>query len=53
MCYHAKIESLVLDLDKTVPSYRMASENEIESWNNFAEALDTQDGETFERLMDA
>lgn len=40
-------------MGKTVPSYRMALEDEIFSWRKFKEALDTQDQEAFEALMDA
>lgn len=40
-------------MGKTVPSYRMALENEILVWHKFKEALNTQDQEAFEALMDA
>jgi hypothetical protein len=40
-------------LGKTVPSYRWALEDEIPSWQKFKEALNTQDQEAFEVLMDA
>ena len=40
-------------MGKTVPSYRVALEYEISSWRGFKEALNSQDQEAFERLMDA
>ena len=40
-------------LGRTVPSYRIALEWEIESWRVFAEALSPKDREAFEVLMDA
>ena len=40
-------------MGKTVPSYRVALECEISSWRGFKEALNSQDREAFERLMDA
>jgi hypothetical protein len=41
-------------MGKTVPSYRIALENEIYSWNNFAKNLTSkEDVEAFEQLMDA
>jgi hypothetical protein len=40
-------------MGKTVPSYRIALENEIYSWNNFAKTLSSEDVEAFEELMDA
>jgi len=40
-------------MGKTVPSYRMALEDEIERWNGFAKALRIEDKEAFEALMDA
>jgi hypothetical protein len=40
-------------LGKTVPSFRMALESEIERWNGFKNALPSQrDREAFEALMD-
>jgi hypothetical protein len=39
-------------MGKTVPSYRIALEWEIQRWKPFAEALNSQDRETFEVLMD-
>ncbi len=40
-------------MGKTVESYRMAIEDEIQRWKGFAKALRTQDLEAFETLMDA
>ena len=40
-------------MGKTVPSYRMALEDEIERWKGFAKALRIEDKEAFEALMDA
>jgi hypothetical protein len=40
-------------MGKTVESYRMALEDEIRRWNDFAKALRTEDREAFEALMDA
>jgi hypothetical protein len=41
-------------LGKTVPSYRMALEFEIESWKPFRRALQSkEDLEAFDQLMDA
>jgi hypothetical protein len=38
---------------KTVESYRIALEDEIQLWNGFAKALRNDDREAFEQLMDA
>jgi hypothetical protein len=38
---------------KTVESYRMAIEDEINRWKGFQKALRTDDREAFEELMDA
>jgi len=38
---------------KTVESYRMALESEINRWNGFARALRKSDREAFEELMDS
>jgi hypothetical protein len=38
---------------KTVESYRMAIEDEINRWKGFANALRSEDREAFEILMDA
>jgi len=40
-------------LGRTVPSFRVALEYEIRGWREFREALDTQDQDVFEVLMDA
>jgi len=39
-------------MGKTVPSYRIALEGEIDRWNGFAKALLGSDKEAFEELMD-
>ena len=43
----------MLDVGKTVESYRMAIEDEIRRWNGFAKALRKEDREAFDILMDA
>jgi hypothetical protein len=40
-------------MGKTVPSYRIALEEEIHRWRGFAKALRIDDKEAFETLMDA
>ena len=40
-------------MGKTVESYRMALEDEIRRWNNYAKALRKEDKEAFDTLMDA
>ena len=40
-------------MGKTVPSYRMALEDEIGRWKGFAKAPCIEDKEAFEALMDA
>jgi NADH:ubiquinone oxidoreductase subunit C len=40
-------------MGKTVESYRMALESEINRWNAFARALRKDDREAFEELMDS
>lgn len=40
-------------MGKTVESYRMAIEDEIQRWKGFANALRRGDREAFEALMDA
>ncbi len=40
-------------MGKTVESYRMAIEDEINRWKGFQKALRTEDREAFEALMDA
>ena len=39
-------------MGKTVESYRMALESEINRWNGFARALRKDDREAFDELMD-
>jgi len=39
-------------LGKTVPSYRVALDHEIQRWNGFAKVLRQNDREVFEQLMD-
>jgi hypothetical protein len=38
---------------KTVESYRIALDLEIQTWNGFAKALRTDDREAFEQMTDA
>jgi hypothetical protein len=40
-------------MGRTIPSYRIALEDEISSWRGFAQALRAQDRGVFERLVDA
>ncbi|MGD6934781.1 MAG: hypothetical protein ACQCN5_11300 [Candidatus Bathyarchaeia archaeon] len=40
-------------MGKTVESYRIAVENEIQRWNGFAKALRSEDRAAFEAVMDA
>jgi hypothetical protein len=40
-------------MGKTVESYRMALEDEINRWNSFEKALRIEDKEAFDALMDA
>jgi hypothetical protein len=40
-------------MGKTVESYRMAIEDEIQRWKGFANALRSRDREAFETLMDS
>jgi hypothetical protein len=40
-------------MGKTVESYRIALEDEIQRWSGFAKALRNEDREAFEQLMDA
>jgi hypothetical protein len=40
-------------MGKTVPSYRIALEDEIQRWSSFAKALRNDDLIAFEQLMDA
>jgi hypothetical protein len=39
-------------LGKTVPSYRVALEHEIQRWGGFVRALGQEDRAVFEELMD-
>jgi hypothetical protein len=39
-------------LGKTVPSCRVAFDHEKQRWNGFSKALQKQDKEVFEQLMD-
>ena len=39
-------------MGKTVPSYRVALEHEIQRWNGFARALRKEEREAFNQLMD-
>jgi len=38
---------------KTVPSYRMALDKELQRWSGFARALRKEDRTAFEQMMDA
>lgn len=40
-------------MGKTVESYRMALDAEIQNWNGFLKALRTDDREAFEQILDA
>ncbi len=40
-------------MGKTVPSYRMALEDEIQRWSDFARALRAEEKEAFDQIMDA
>ncbi len=40
-------------MGKTVESYRMAIEDEIQRWKGFANALRSEERQAFEALMDA
>ena len=42
----------MINMGKTVESYRMALESEIIRWNGFARALRKPDWEAFDELMD-
>ena len=39
-------------MGKTVPSYRVALEHEIQRWNGFARALRKEEREVFNQLID-
>lgn len=40
-------------MGKTVESYRLALDTEIQTWNGFAKALRTDDRDAFEQMADA
>ena len=40
-------------MGKTVESYRLALDTEIQTWNGFIKALRTSDREAFEQMTDA
>ncbi len=40
-------------MGKTVPSYRMALEDEIQRWSDFSRALRAEEKEAFDQIMDA
>jgi hypothetical protein len=40
-------------MGKTIPSYRIALENEIRRWEGFGKALRNDDREAFEQMMNA
>ena len=40
-------------MGKTVPSYRIALDSEIQRWNGFARALRKEDRTAFDQIMDA
>lgn len=40
-------------MGKTVESYRLALDVELQAWNGFAHALRTDDREAFEQMIDA
>lgn len=42
-----------MSMGKTVPSYRIALDEEIGRWKGFIQALRSEDREAFEQLMDA
>lgn len=42
-----------MSMGKTVESYRVALDIEVQSWSGFAKALRSEDREAFEQLMDA
>jgi hypothetical protein len=39
-------------MGKTIESYRIALDIEVQSWNGFAKALRSEDRDAFEQLMD-
>lgn len=42
-----------MKMGKTVESYRMALDRELQSWSGFARALRKEDRTAFDRMMDA
>jgi hypothetical protein len=40
-------------MGKTVESYRLALDTEVQTWNGFAKALRMDDKEAFEQMIDA
>jgi hypothetical protein len=40
-------------MGKTVESYRLALDTEVQSWNGFVKALRTDDRDAFEQMTDA
>jgi hypothetical protein len=40
------------DMGKTVPSYRMAIEEEMQTWKHFREALSSEEQQAFDLMMD-
>jgi len=40
-------------MGKTIESYRLALDGEIQSWNGFSKALRSDDRDAFEQIMDA
>jgi hypothetical protein len=40
-------------MGKTIESYRLALDTEIQTWNGFAKALRTDDRDAFEQMTDA
>jgi hypothetical protein len=40
-------------MGKTVESYRLALDTEVQTWNGFVKALRTDDKEAFEQMIDA
>jgi hypothetical protein len=40
-------------MGKTIESYRLALDLELQTWNGFAQALRTDDKEAFEQMTDA
>ncbi len=40
-------------MGKTVPSYRMALEDEIQRWSDFSRALRAEEKEAFDQIMES